>query len=173
MSSGEQQSQEWWHQCCMQWWLFFLDLLQYTEAGVRGHSGQTAAQVVTMEHRPGNGSVTNLLLPTEEETALETRMRQETASWEIALVTNPQIPTSMHHSLAALSLSEPCVWLSWSNWSECSKSCDNGTKSRQRSFIPARYDGEACVGAQKETQLCNTQDCPGMCAVYAVRQAQL
>lgn len=50
------------------------------EAGVRGHSGQTAARVVTMEHKPGNGNVTTRLLPMEEETALEKRMRREAAS---------------------------------------------------------------------------------------------
>lgn len=72
--------------------------------------------------------------------------------------------------MAALSLSEPCVWLAWSNWSECSKSCDNGTKSRRRDFIPARYGGEPCIGALEEIQLCNTQDCPGRCAGCAVRQ---
>jgi len=55
----------------------------------------------------------------------------------------------------------PCMWLPWSNWTDCSKSCDNGTKSRRRDFIPAQYGGEVCVGERTETQLCNTQACPG------------
>ena len=54
-----------------------------------------------------------------------------------------------------------CQWLPFSEWSECSKSCDNGTTRRVRDYVPAKYGGDECEGDRVEIELCNTQDCPG------------
>ena len=54
-----------------------------------------------------------------------------------------------------------CQWLEFSEWSACSKTCDGGTQQRIRDFVPAKYDGEECMGDRTEVQECNTQECPG------------
>ena len=54
-----------------------------------------------------------------------------------------------------------CQWLPFSDWSECSKSCDNGTTKRLRDFKPAKYGGDDCEGDRVEIELCNPQPCPG------------
>ena len=53
-------------------------------------------------------------------------------------------------------------WSGYEDWSECSKECGPGTKTRTRTCskpVPA-HDGDTCVGDSTETQSCNTQDCP-------------
>ncbi len=54
-----------------------------------------------------------------------------------------------------------CEWLSFSDWSLCSKSCDGGTRERIRNLVPAQYEGDECEGDRTEVENCNTQDCPG------------
>ena len=54
-----------------------------------------------------------------------------------------------------------CKWNEWSTWSQCSLSCASGTQSRTRTFEPAEHGGRECEGASEESQLCNTQRCPG------------
>ncbi|CAH1243399.1 PTPRT [Branchiostoma lanceolatum] len=54
-------------------------------------------------------------------------------------------------------------WSEWDDWSPCSLSCGNGTRTRTRtcdSPNPA-YGGQDCAGAESETQACPDQpDCP-------------
>ena len=54
-----------------------------------------------------------------------------------------------------------CQWLAYSDWSPCSKSCDNGTSERVRDFVSAQHGGDECEGDKKEVVLCNPQACPG------------
>ena len=38
-----------------------------------------------------------------------------------------------------------CIWNEWGNWGQCSKTCDEGIKTRQRSVVrQAVNGGEAC-----------------------------
>lgn len=57
-------------------------------------------------------------------------------------------------------------YTSWTSWSECSVSCGNGTKSRQRDCAnPApKYGGKDCssLGASDELQVCLRDPCPRM-----------
>ncbi|XP_076109042.1 coadhesin-like [Mytilus galloprovincialis] len=47
-------------------------------------------------------------------------------------------------------------WSSWTNWTDCSRSCGNGIQRRSR-----RCDGGfLCQGDAMETQLCNKKSCP-------------
>ncbi|CAH3177156.1 unnamed protein product [Porites evermanni] len=55
----------------------------------------------------------------------------------------------------------------WSEWSECSATCGGGTHQRSRTCTnpPPKNDGKPCseqvnLGPPKETENCNTQDCP-------------
>ena len=54
-------------------------------------------------------------------------------------------------------------WASWSFWSTCSTSCDNGTWSRTRTCTePApRNGGKPCTGNQTDMGTCNLRLCPG------------
>ena len=51
----------------------------------------------------------------------------------------------------------------WSNMSDCSRSCDRGTKSRERSCTnPApKNDGTPCEGSSTEVEECYEMKCPG------------
>ena len=49
----------------------------------------------------------------------------------------------------------------WGNWTPCSKSCDGGETTRQRSIaFAAAYGGTECTDDMKETQSCKSQNCP-------------
>lgn len=54
-------------------------------------------------------------------------------------------------------------WATWSSWSACSKSCDNGTQARTRTCTnPSPQNGGSnCTGNDRQTQHCNTKRCPG------------
>ena len=55
-----------------------------------------------------------------------------------------------------------CVWDEWTSWSECTKPCGGGDKSKQRwEKISALYGGAECTGARTKSVKCNTQTCPG------------
>ncbi|XP_016091061.1 LOW QUALITY PROTEIN: SCO-spondin [Sinocyclocheilus grahami] len=62
--------------------------------------------------------------------------------------------------------STPCSrdggWSDWSSWTDCSKSCGGGVKSRRRDCDrPVRGgDGDYCEGLGTEVILCNTHHCP-------------
>ncbi|XP_060581396.1 SCO-spondin-like [Ruditapes philippinarum] len=60
----------------------------------------------------------------------------------------------------------PCpvdgTWSVWSDWTECTLTCGNGTKLRNRScdFPDGVPQGNNCLGAVSETDVCNTDLCP-------------
>lgn len=57
-----------------------------------------------------------------------------------------------------------CIWSEWLEWSSCSKSCDGGERTRERSRLQVAQNGGAnCIGDQKEQPKCNTQACPSDC----------
>ena len=54
-------------------------------------------------------------------------------------------------------------WSSWLEWSECSVSCEGGTKTRDRTCDNPAPDtgGAPCAGSNTETTNCNNKACPG------------
>ena len=55
------------------------------------------------------------------------------------------------------------VWSTWTQWTDCSMSCDNGTQTRERKCdnpTPA-YGGRNCSGDKRETRDCFLRNCPG------------
>ena len=53
-------------------------------------------------------------------------------------------------------------WATWSLWSECSKTCANGTKSRQRTCSSpfSKFGGKNCSGERVEIKPCTAGLCP-------------
>ncbi|UJR36312.1 hypothetical protein I4U23_029040 [Adineta vaga] len=53
----------------------------------------------------------------------------------------------------------------WSNWSNCSKSCDSGVQQRNRSCTnpSPSCKGEPCKGNSYQTQVCNAHSCEPNC----------
>ena len=52
-------------------------------------------------------------------------------------------------------------WLTWSDWTQCSRSCGNGEQQRNRSCDGPFYGGQQCVGPSLDERNCNTHPCPG------------
>ncbi|WAR26354.1 HMCN1-like protein [Mya arenaria] len=60
-------------------------------------------------------------------------------------------------------------WSGWGVWSECSVTCLNGTKSRNRTCDnpPAQYNGADCVGSYTHVDVCRPRDnCDGNARVF-------
>jgi hypothetical protein len=58
------------------------------------------------------------------------------------------------------------VWGSWGDWTQCTKTCDGGTKTRYRACDnPSPVNGGSpCLGLHNETGSCSTNiSCPGIC----------
>ncbi|CAJ1370240.1 unnamed protein product [Effrenium voratum] len=57
-----------------------------------------------------------------------------------------------------------CEWATWGQWSKCSKECNGGLTSRQRSEnISAAHGGRKCEGSAAEEMVCNPHGCPVDC----------
>ena len=58
-----------------------------------------------------------------------------------------------------------CEWGSWGDWSNCSRDCDVGSRTRSRGIIEhGRNGGEICnMTDRTETENCNTHDCTSEC----------
>ena len=54
-----------------------------------------------------------------------------------------------------------CKWTDYTEWSECSQSCEGGIQTRERTIeILARNGGQPCRGETREKRQCNTHKCP-------------
>jgi hypothetical protein len=57
-----------------------------------------------------------------------------------------------------------CEFENWSGWEECTVTCGNGKRSRDRGeAVSAAHGGEACVGPTDEEEACNEFECPIDC----------
>ena len=54
----------------------------------------------------------------------------------------------------------PCVWGPWSDWTECSKTCEAGSRHRERQIEKeAVNNGTECTGEELEEEVCNDICC--------------
>ena len=54
----------------------------------------------------------------------------------------------------------PCVWGPWSDWTECSKTCEAGSRHRGRQIEKeAINNGTECTGEELEEEVCNDVCC--------------
>lgn len=57
-----------------------------------------------------------------------------------------------------------CKFGDWSEWSDCSKSCDSGNRTAGRPLITApQWGGQPCDGGIMKSEYCNEQPCPEDC----------
>lgn len=57
-----------------------------------------------------------------------------------------------------------CEWREWDQWTDCSKTCSVGKKTRSRSIsIEARNRGKTCTGLAQESLACSVRTCPVDC----------
>ena len=55
-----------------------------------------------------------------------------------------------------------CVWGEYGEWSTCSVTCGDGSRTRTRpEATPASNGGDPCTGSATETETCNLNACPG------------
>ena len=54
-----------------------------------------------------------------------------------------------------------CQWGSWTEFSQCHKSCGGGKTFRTRTKLVTEKYGGTCQGLAKFEKECNMQDCPG------------
>ena len=86
-----------------------------------------------------------------------------------ATLTSVQVSISHANSIIASSiillLAVDGGWTPWSNWSDCSATCGNGLKQRERSCTapPPQHGGKPCDGETLQVQDCFLQHCPVHC----------
>ena len=56
-----------------------------------------------------------------------------------------------------------CKWSHWSDWTACSATCGNGTKTRSRTrYVEDVNGGIDCPGEEEKDNIdCNESACPG------------
>nr|XP_039248800.1 fibrillin-3-like [Styela clava] len=60
-----------------------------------------------------------------------------------------------------------CAWNDWGDWGECTKTCNKGMQSRERSVnVFALCAGQDCDGTTSETRSCNDFCCPSQCEYH-------
>ena len=62
----------------------------------------------------------------------------------------------------SLQISVNCEFDEWEEWTQCTTSCNGGTRFRTRGIkVAAVHGGAECEGDSKEEETCNDQLCPG------------
>lgn len=57
-----------------------------------------------------------------------------------------------------------CALAAWSPWTDCSKTCAGGTRTRSRSVaVEKKMGGKRCKGPTSASEACNSQGCPVNC----------
>jgi len=52
-----------------------------------------------------------------------------------------------------------CLWAEWTEWTQCSTTCDNGIRERSRSKLVQETGGGICLGQATESESCKIKDC--------------
>ena len=59
-----------------------------------------------------------------------------------------------------------CTWADWTTWSQCSKTCGDGTRTKTRTKLITEVGGGVCNGEPFESELCNLEGCKICFFVY-------
>ena len=88
-----------------------------------------------------------------------------------ATLKNAQVPTLLFAiiiiSLLNCGSSVDCKVGDWSAWGDCSVTCAGGSKTRARDVIEDAKNGGAACSDLEETEMCNTEECPGTLSILA------
>jgi hypothetical protein len=64
-------------------------------------------------------------------------------------------------------LTVDCTWNDYADWSSCSVTCGDGTRTRTRTEATSSANGgDQCTGGPTETESCNAGSCPGLILIY-------
>ena len=63
--------------------------------------------------------------------------------------------------LYEIDISVDCTWAQWGDWSDCSKTCGDGTRTKTRRKDVKEAHGGVCKGTDKEKESCKDKECPG------------
>ena len=72
-------------------------------------------------------------------------------------------PTSSSQVCGATNCPIDCKMTAWSAWSQCTKTCAGGSRSRSRSVSVEAYFGGVACGHKAESDPCNMSNCPVDC----------
>ena len=62
-----------------------------------------------------------------------------------------------------------CQWGAYGEWSNCTKECGGGEKTRTRNeATPASNGGQECEGNSTEIETCNQEECPSGINVFVI-----
>ncbi|XP_014668649.1 PREDICTED: SCO-spondin-like [Priapulus caudatus] len=67
---------------------------------------------------------------------------------------------AQHRPCARNNCPVDCTWDSWTQWSDCTRTCGSGLRTRSRGQTPASFHGLDCVGEHEQTDDCSLPDCP-------------
>ena len=56
-------------------------------------------------------------------------------------------------------MTSPAMWSKWSRWTQCSKTCDQGVRTRQRKCNPSSTGNASCFGPKTQRQTCAWRVC--------------
>jgi len=124
----------------------------FGQNGVIGHS---VLSLVVVDLRNGQEHANLLSIMAGGARAIALKGKRVT----INTVLVSQNLTKSQHSLLHYLLVDG-YWAPWSNWTECSVTCEGGTQKRRRQCIPPKHNGKPCEGDNNEVRVCNTQRCP-------------
>ena len=60
-------------------------------------------------------------------------------------------------------VTKPNTWSDWSPWTDCSRTCGGGRRSRMRECLTEGAAKLDCTGDVVQIEDCSTQPCPGEC----------
>ena len=60
-----------------------------------------------------------------------------------------------------IDISVDCTWAKWGEWSDCTKTCGDGTRTKKRIKDVIEAHGGNCKGKDKEDEICKEKECPG------------
>ena len=56
-----------------------------------------------------------------------------------------------------------CIWSPWNEWTSCSETCGDGSRSKERLVVQeSANNGTPCYGQPIKNKSCKIIDCPSM-----------
>ena len=66
----------------------------------------------------------------------------------------------MQFFVISILIAVDCTWSEWSI-GQCSKTCDQGTRTKTRSKLVVEKNGGSCTGESSVSENCKIVNCPG------------